>query len=49
MRDTGGTPAQVTTLDGHRARPGTDPQFLPDGERFVFTALGHRTEIRAAR
>ncbi len=48
VRDTGGTPAQVTTLDRSQGETGhRSPQFLPDGERFVFTALGHRTEIRS--
>ena len=48
VRDTGGTPAQVTTLDPSRGETGhRSPQFLPDGGSFVFTALGHRTEIRS--
>ena len=48
VRDTGGTPAQVTTLDPSRGETGhQSPQFLPDGESFIFTALGHRTEIRS--
>ena len=48
VRDTGGTPAQVTTLDQSRGETGhRSPQFLPDGGSFIFTALGQRTEIRA--
>ena len=39
----GGTPAQITTLDRSRQENSHRwPQFLPDGERFVFVARSGR-------